>query len=299
MAIAIIFIWMKATCLRNLSEKISGFRPYYSSLCTLSVEQKPLEVALNYQFTEPRYLRMALIHPSQPSAILSNVSEFGRLEFLGDRVLNFIVSEYLFKSCSDEKEGILSDKLSLLVSNESCVQIAKFIELDLHLKAVHSSQNSRILADGVEALLGAVYLDGGLEACRPIIINSWIPFLEGIRDDKYAHNAKSDLQKWLHSQNRTRLPIYVTEDIGSSIEPHFRCTVKMGHEWPLFSGHGNSKKAAEQMAARTALDWIHARDNAATTSLASSPSSLSPIVSPSCSFVSALSTSPSLSDASD
>ena len=233
------------------------------SLCSsLSISSTPLERALNYQFLVPEYLTEALLHPSHPSAI-SHRSQFERLEFLGDRVLNLIVAEYLYDSCS-EQEGPLSERLASLVSTESCLQIAKFIELEKYLKAVNGVKSSKILADGVEALLGAVYRDGGLETCRNIVINSWIPFLE--RDEPYSSNnlqlAKSNLQKWLQSQEVRRLPIYSAHiKSGSEHEPVFECTVNLGcDKLPIFSGHGSSKKSSEQSAAISAMNWIQSQN---------------------------------------
>lgn len=252
---------MARSLLRNLT--ISLVFGSNCSLCYLSVKQKTLEAALNYRFNEPSYLENALLHPSHPSATAD--SQFERLEFLGDRVLNLIVAEFLFES-ADGKVGFLNNRLSSLISSESCLQIAKFIQLDSHLKAVYGNPKSKILADGVEALLGAVYLDGGFESCRAIVTKSWIPFLVDAGADRNINRCKNDLQNWLFSQPEKILPRYVIEDIGNDSDPKFQCIVELGVGWPSFSGNGNSKKAAEKMAASAALDWIRAQDTSTTIS---------------------------------
>ena len=145
--------------------------------------------------------------------------------------------------------------------NPACLRIAIFIKLDSHLKVQdNGSKKSKILADGVEAVLGAVFTDGGMEACRKIVTKSWIPFLlENAGGESDNNDYRQDLQEWLHSQpadGRFPEPLYSSESVGNDREPEFKCIVKLGDNWPCFPGCGRNKKYATQMAAKAAMKWI-------------------------------------------
>jgi ribonuclease-3 len=219
----------------------------------------PPPLLIEYRFSDPDLLTKALLHPSHPNAN-PNDCQFGRFELLGDSVLSLIVTEYLLASTPRAKTGWLTTRRAALVSNESCLRIAKFIKLDSHLKVQdNGSKKSKILADGVEAVLGAVFTDGGMEACRKIVTKSWIPFLlENAEGESDNYNYKKDLQEWLHLQpadGRFSEPRYSFESAGSDIEPEFKCVVKLGENknWRCFSGCGRNKKNASQMAAKAAM----------------------------------------------
>ena len=136
-----------------------------------------LEKSLGYSFKNTRLLKQALTHPS---ALLSGQgAEFERLEFLGDRVLGLVVATWLFDEFPQEKEGDLAKRLAGLVRKETLVEVAKSIDLDHFMvmkREKSSSQNKRLetlLSDGCEALIGAFYLDGGLEVAHAFIHQHW------------------------------------------------------------------------------------------------------------------------------
>jgi len=113
-------------------------------------------------------------------------------------------------------------------------------------------------ADVIESLLGAMYIDGGFEPCRSFVTKYWTPFLQ--QSNNEATLYKSILQMWLQSKENKRHPTYAIEEkTGPEHDLHFNCSVSLGEEFPLFFGTGNSKKAAEQMAAKAALDWIYGK----------------------------------------
>jgi len=213
----------------------------------LSSSEKELQAALKFKFFKPDYLHKALLHPSHPHAG-TTTCQFQRLEFLGDRVLNLIVAKYLHDKYPIAQEGELNERLSSLVSADACRRIAKLIQLEKYLKtAVDSDRDSKILADGVEALLGAVYCDGGetsdgMAACEKIVTESWIPFLEkaganpvnilnkndGNNNYNNKINAKGELQMWTQSQLEKCIPKYeVVEKTGPDHRPTFRVRVRL------------------------------------------------------------------------
>jgi len=214
----------------------------------------PLENVLDYRFKEPDLLFKALLHPSHPSA--KPHSQFQRLEFLGDRVLNLVLADLLVATFPDEQEGSLTNRISCLASAESCLQVANTIKLDDYVRGVYDSSYSVISADVIESILGAMYLDGGLEPCRSFIVKCWHPLL--IESNNQEKLYKSNLQMWLQSQVNKGHPKYTIEErTGPEHEPQFKCSVSMGNEWPIFIGTGKNRKDAEQLAAKAALDWIN------------------------------------------
>ena len=214
--------------------------------------------ALDYRFNEPQLLVNALTHPSV-DALRGQASAFERLEFLGDRVLGLIVADMIFKRFPNETEGHLARRQAALVRRESLARVARTIGLD---KAVILSKsedegsgrsNPALLADACEAVLGAVYADGGLDAAAAIIRKHWDPLVaEAIAPPR---DAKTALQEWAQGRGLP-LPSYtVIEQAGLAHEPMFHVSVTVEGEKPA-DGKGTSKRAAEQAAAAALLDQL-------------------------------------------
>lgn len=219
----------------------------------------PVEDRLGYRFSNPDLLRQALVHRSY----LNENPGFGlpdneRLEFLGDVVLSLIVAETLFRRFPDLPEGKLTRLRSWLVRTETLARWARELDLgpELFLSRGEEQTGGRrrpsILASAFEAVLGAVYLDGGLEAARRVLL----PFVEGelekLQDPDEVLDPKTRLQEV--TQARWQLtPAYVTvHQTGPSHRRKFTVEVRLGDR-VLATGQGYSKQAAEQEAARTAL----------------------------------------------
>ncbi|MXQ11023.1 ribonuclease III [Microvirga makkahensis] len=208
---------------------------------------------LEYQFQKPELLDEALTHVSAPKA---SGQSYQRLEFLGDRVLGLAIAETLYSAFPKAPEGELSRRLAELVRRESCAEIAIAWDVGPYLKLgageAHSGErrNPTILADVCEAIIGAVFLDGGYDAARELVERSFKPLLEAPR--RALRDPKSALQEWAQGRGLPP-PIYtVAEQTGPDHAPKFRVMVKVTGTETEF-GQGTSKRIAEQAAARRLL----------------------------------------------
>lgn len=182
---------------------------------------------------------------------------YERLEFLGDRVLGLIVADMLYHTFDQEKEGELARRFTGLVREETLAQIATQLGLgDLIITKEHELRYNRsILADVCEAVLGAMYLDSGLEVVRAFMEPIWTPLLHV--DKKAPKDAKSALQEWAQ-QHGHKLPVYtLIEKTGEEHAPQFVIQVEVVGVGQA-TGHGPNKKAAEQTAAGNLLKQVNA-----------------------------------------
>jgi ribonuclease-3 len=208
---------------------------------------------LGYRFDKPELIDEALTHVSAPQA---GGQSYQRLEFLGDRVLGLAIAEMLYKTFPGAPEGELSRRLAELVRRESCAEIANAWNVGPYLKLgageVHSGErrNQTILADVCEAIIGAVFIDGGYEAARDLIERSFQELLAAPR--RPLRDPKSALQEWAQGRGLPTPTYTVVEQTGPDHAPKFRVMVKVkGADGEL--GHGTSKRIAEQAAARSLL----------------------------------------------
>ena len=208
---------------------------------------------LDYRFEKPELLDEALTHVSAPQA---GGQSYQRLEFLGDRVLGLAIAELLFRTFPTAPEGELSQRLAELVRRESCAEIAIAWDVGPYLKLgageAHSGErrNQTILADVCEAIIGAVFLDGGYEAARDLVERSFQELLEAPR--RPLRDPKSALQEWAQGRGLPPPTYAVVEQIGPDHAPKFRVVVKVKGADNEF-GSGTSKRIAEQAAARSLL----------------------------------------------
>jgi ribonuclease-3 len=224
--------------------------------------------ALDYSFEDSELLRVALMHPSAVSTgrgKRTKKHERGadnqRLEFLGDRVLGIVVAEMLFRAFPNEDEGALARRLAALVRQDSLDAVAREIALGGYLTISRGEEegggrdNPAILADACEALIGAVYLDGGLEIARRFVERHWRPKMNA--EAKPPQDAKTALQEWAQAAGLA-LPLYtVVKSEGPPHDPVFEVEVTVAGQVPA-SARGRSKRAAEQAAARRLLDRVGA-----------------------------------------
>ncbi len=179
----------------------------------LSLKYQRLEQRLGYQFENQRQLQLALTHRSH------GATNNERLEFLGDSILNFIIGEALFNRFADAREGQLSRLRSQLVKGETLAELAREFEVgdylilgEGELKSGGRNRDS-ILADSVEAIIGAIYTERGLDVCRERVLSWFASRLDAIGIDTSAKDAKSRLQEYLQAQ-RQPLPEYAVINIG-------------------------------------------------------------------------------------
>lgn len=202
---------------------------------------------LGYRFKKPSRVTEALTHPS-----LSGGVNYQRLEFLGDRVLGLVMAETVYARNPGSKEGILARQFTDLVRKEALAIVAQNLGLSPYVRLAKSEEDdggrekSAILADVCEALIGALYIDGGFEVARAFIEKAWAPLLaDGARG---ARDAKSQLQEWAQGLGRPTPSYRVIERMGPDHAPSFVVEVSVEGYEPV-TGEGTSKRAAEMMAA--------------------------------------------------
>ena len=213
---------------------------------------------INYRFSDQHLLEEALTHRSRGPI------NYERLEFLGDSVLNLVVSSRLFELKPDAPEGDLSRMRARLVRGESLADIASGLGLGKHIKLGEGEMKSggyrraSILADAFEALLGAIFLDGGYSGCRNVILDMFDPLIEKLPDIEELKDAKTRLQEWLQGRGRP-LPEYTLlkeEGADHAKKFHVQCLIK--DDGSMVEATGNSRRKAEQAAAANALELLAA-----------------------------------------
>ena len=223
-----------------------------------------LEAKLGYRFKDPELLAHALVHRSfLTGKDIPYTNNNERLEFLGDSVLNMLTTEFLYRKYPDDPEGELSKRKSAIVSGHACAQSSKEWNLSEYIKLgkAEAKMGGRgkesILADAYEAVLGAVYLDGGLEEVRAILNKFHFPRVSDIIVADDFVNYKSELLEYLQGKLHT-VPEYVL--MGESGPEHEKVfTVETRVNGKTYgSGQGGSKKRAEQEAAHKTLEMLKA-----------------------------------------
>lgn len=210
-----------------------------------------LEEKLHYHFKNWDLLITALTHSSYANEAKAPTKYNERLEFLGDSVLSLVVANYLFRH-STRPEGELSRMRASLVSEEALFQFAKEIDLGAYLRLGRGEElgggreRPSVVSDAFEAVIAALYLDGGMEAARSFIL----PF---ITEGKTAEeDYKTKLQEVIQQNPEDKLSYAVTGESGPAHDKRFEVTVLLNGS-AMAAGTGRSKKAAEQQAAKAAL----------------------------------------------
>jgi len=220
-----------------------------------------LQEKIAYRFKDERLLQTAITHSSYANEKKSREIKCNeRLEFLGDSVLGFIVAQYLFESRPDMPEGDLSRSRAGLVCEGSLEDVARSIELGKYLRLGRGEETAggrerpSILADATEALLGAIYLDGGLENAREFVMRF---LLDSKSHARYSHfsDYKTSLQELVQRDRDKSVSYRLVDEHGPDHAKIFNVEVLVGGE-ALGSGEGTSKKAAEQQAAKAALERL-------------------------------------------
>ncbi len=216
----------------------------------MTEQTSKLEQKINIKFKDQELLKQSLIHKSHNNEINNE-----KLEFLGDRVLGLILARKLLKIYPDEKEGVIDKKFANLVNKKTCLLIAKRLELEKYITTGNSYRgltkpNDKIISDGLEALLGALFLDQGINVVEKFILNTWSDFLDKSSVTKI--DAKTQLQE--HSLKKYKvLPVYkIDKKTGPQHNPIFKVEVQIKDSKKYFAS-GTSKKNAQQNAAQKLL----------------------------------------------
>ena len=221
-----------------------------------------LEDRIGYHFADKTLLERALTHISAASGG-ARVNSYQRLEFLGDHVLGLVISDMLYRAFPRANEGELSRRLADLVRKETCADVARAIDIGpaLSLGSSESSAGGRlratILADACEALVGAVYIDGGYPAAESFIERFWKERM--LKPLRPLRDPKTMLQEWAQARGLPTPTYREVSRTGPHHDPKFRVAVTLP-ERPAAEGTGSSKRAAEQAAAAAML----AREGVAT-----------------------------------
>lgn len=221
-----------------------------------------LEERIGYRFRNKALLKQALTHSSYTNEQrINRAKNYERLEFLGDAVLELVTSDFLFRGSPDIPEGELTKLRASMVCEPSLafcardLELGQFILLGRGEEATGGRERDSIISDVMEAVIGAVYLDGGMEPARTFIDRF---ILSDLEDKRLFYDSKSSLQELVQGKLKKDVSYELLEESGPEHNKTFRVSVHMGGEC-LGTGEGKTKKAAEQQAAYRAL--LHLRKN--------------------------------------
>ncbi|MBI4026099.1 MAG: ribonuclease III [Verrucomicrobia bacterium] len=225
----------------------------------------PLETQLGHRFRNPSLLQLALTHPSWGHERKQPSPHNERLEFLGDAVLELAISDHLYHLFPDMPEGHLTKMRAHLVNRSALTEMAKEVNLGDHLllgkaEAAHGGrERPSNLANAMEAVIGAIFLDGGYTAARAFAIAQVDPRLKKLSDNPEPENAKGILQERLHAVGLN--PVYrITSETGPAHRKQFEAQVEV-HGRVVGKGAGLTKKEAETRAAMSALSALRSRES--------------------------------------
>lgn len=214
-----------------------------------------IETILNYHFKNKGLLKKAITHTSV--LLRFKISPFERLEFLGDRVLGLIIAEWLYEKFPKEKEGDLAKRQAVLVCKDTLIEIAENIKMIDMINVKHQDllPQSGVLADAIEALIGALYLDGGLEAVKPFVHKYWKKLITSSSEP--PKDPKTTLQELTQQRSGGKLmPIYELLSVtGPQHSPEFTVRVKVENIGQA-EGKGPNKRQAERKAAQILLEKL-------------------------------------------
>ena len=220
-----------------------------------------LQNKIGYQFNNPALLNEALTHSSYANEHKSQHIKYNeRLEFLGDSVLSIVVSDYIYKNCPELPEGELTKLRASLVCEKSLYEFAKKIDLGNYLILSKGERNNggadrpSILSDAFEALIAAIYIDGGIAPASKHILNFVIPAIKNSKKKK-INDYKTTLQEIIQKNPGEKLEYVLVKESGPDHNKHFVVEVHLNSN-VIGKGGGRSKKEAEQQAAREALELM-------------------------------------------
>ena len=219
----------------------------------MKINPTTLEKKLKVKFSDPKIFIKSLTHKS-----FDSINNNEKIEFLGDRVLGLIIAKKLLELYPEEREGVLDKKFASLVNKKRCLQIAKKIELEKYILVLNPKNKKieiedKIVADCLEAVIGAIYLDKGLNFTEKFILNLWSEHITASIVTQI--DAKTKLQEYSLKIFKV-LPIYkLISNTGPRHKPLFKVAVKLKNT-KFFTAEGFSKKDAEQNAASLCIEDV-------------------------------------------
>lgn len=222
----------------------------------LSAELVAFSGRLGHSFAKPEVLIRAVTHSSMVSP---HRDDNQRLEFLGDRVLGLVMAEALLKADPSAPEGLLAPRYNALVRRETCAEVAREIDLGAVVKLGRSEMKSggrrkeALLADAMEAVIAAVYQDGGFDAARRVILTLWGKRIQNVATD--ARDAKTALQEWAQARGEVPPEYVEVARTGPDHQPVFTIEVRLA-SGPAQQATAGSKRQAEQAAAKALLEKV-------------------------------------------
>ena len=219
----------------------------------MKINPTTLEKKLKLKFSDPKIFIKSLTHKS-----FDSINNNEKIEFLGDRVLGLIIAKKLLELYPEEREGVLDKKFASLVNKKKCLEIAKKIELEKYILVLNPKNKKieiedKIVADCLEALIGAIYLDKGLNFTEKFILNLWSDHITASVVTQI--DAKTKLQEYSLKIFKV-LPIYkLISNTGPRHKPLFKVAVKLKNT-KFFIAEGSSKKDAEQNAASLCIEDV-------------------------------------------
>ncbi|MCB5198908.1 ribonuclease-3 [Loktanella sp. DSM 29012] len=222
----------------------------------VSAQLDAFQKRLGHRFSDVRHLLQAVTHPSMASP---HRDDNQRLEFLGDRVLGLTIAEALLRADPAAAEGLLAPRYNALVRRETCAEVARSIDLGEVMKLGRSEMKSggrrkdALLADAMEAVIAAVYMDGGFDAARDTVLRLWSDRITNVAED--ARDPKSALQEW--AQARGEAPPVYTEVArsGPDHQPDFTIEARL-QSGQTARATARAKRQAEQAAAAALLEKV-------------------------------------------
>nr|BFD62943.1 ribonuclease III [Bdellovibrio sp. HM001] len=229
--------------------------------------RKSLEERLGYQFQNQALLERALTHKSFANELRNCVEHNEKLEFLGDAVLDLVVGEFLYEKFPTDTEGGLSKKRASIVNEEVLSELAldlglnKLMQLGKGEAQTGGAQKPRLIASSFEAIVGALYLDGGFTVARTFIRQEFVPLADRVcRHEDFERDYKTRLQELVQKSSKETPRYEVLAEEGPPHDREFLVCVKVKEDiWA--QGRGRSKKNAEQMAAKNALEMKYKETN--------------------------------------
>lgn len=222
----------------------------------LSGALRDFQDRIGHTFAKPEHLIRAVTHSSMSTP---NRDDNQRLEFLGDRVLGLVMSEALLQADVNAPEGLLAPRFNALVRKETCADVARQIDLGAVLKLGRSEmltggrRKEALLADAMEAVIAAVYIDAGFDVARERVVALWGDRISNVEED--ARDPKTALQEWAQGQGEPPPSYIETARSGPDHAPIFTIEVRL-HSGATDAATAPSKRQAEQAAAKSLLDRV-------------------------------------------